>query len=306
MSDSRYRRFYWCSLLMIAAVSVYPIFMGVKVFLLYLAEGMVPVEDYPKYVIPYTPMCIALILVTAVYPLLYRRFRGKALPVASVLGIILFFIGERGFERIPVLEGYEQLPLESWQYALCYATPEVLKSIGEPIYAENNPAFKVHFYLIVMVIVLTVTGLIHGYTQMIKENDTSKRRSLLAQTVCVVLFVGFCILACFTAFFRNGTIYISPLSSVLTGGFFVLFGATAGVYTQTLVWQKVWPPVAAAVLTTTAMYIGELVLMGGELFRFGTGIFFERLGVIPFSLCDMVIILAAGAVTRGIQRWLHS
>lgn len=306
MSDSRYRRFYWCSLLMIAAVSVYPIYMGVKVFLLYLAEGMVPVEDYPKYVIPYTPMCIALILVTAVYPLLYRRFRGKALPVASVLGIILFFIGERGFERIPVLEGYEQLPLESWQYALCYATPEVLKSIGEPIYAENNPAFKVHFYLIVMVIVLTVTGLIHGYTQMIKENDTSKRRSLLAQTVCVVLFVGFCILACFTAFFRNGTIYISPLSSVLTGGFFVLFGATAGVYTQTLVWQKVWPPVAAAVLTTTAMYIGELVLMGGELFRFGTGIFFERLGVIPFSLCDMVIILAAGAVTRGIQRWLHS
>ena len=306
MSDSRYRRFYWCSLLMIAAVSVYPIYMGVKVFLLYLAEGMVPVEDYPKYVIPYTPMCIALILVTAVYPLLYRRFRGKALPVASVLGIILFFIGERGFERIPVLEGYEQLPLESWQYALCYATPEVLKSIGEPIYAENNPAFKVHFYLIDMVIVLTVTGLIHGYTQMIKENDTSKRRSLLAQTVCVVLFVGFCILACFTAFFRNGTIYISPLSSVLTGGFFVLFGATAGVYTQTLVWQKVWPPVAAAVLTTTAMYIGELVLMGGELFRFGTGIFFERLGVIPFSLCDMVIILAAGAVTRGIQRWLHS
>lgn len=235
-----------------------------------------------------------------------------------------------------MIEGYQQMPLESWQYSMCFATPEVLKTIGEPIYAENNPEYKVHFYLIVMVIILTVAGVLHGYTHMFRENDTAKKRPLLAQTICVVLFIGFCILACFTAFFRNGTIYISPLSSVLTGTFFVLFGVTAGVYGATLMYDpevfqcgqaenggqsekkiaarkngctkgqwRVWLPTMIAVLTTTVMYIGELVLMGGELFRFGTGFFFSRLGAIPFSICDLLIILAAGAVTFGIAKWLN-
>jgi len=332
MSEKIYRKFYLCSLLIIVAASIYPIYMGGKVVLLCLENGVIPVKDYPKYIIPYTPMCMALIVVTAVYPLLYRRLCGKALPAASLLGVILFLIGERAFEQIPVLEGYQQVPLESWQLSLCIATPEVLQSIGKPIYAEQNPAFKVHFYLIVMVIILTVTGLLHGYTHMIRENDTAKKRPLLVQTVCVVLFIGFCILACFTAFFRNGTIYISPLSSVLTGSFFVLFGVTAGVYVATLMYApsekvvgdklpeeivagsgrvsgkgkwRVWLPAVIAMFTTTIMYVGELVLMGGELFRFGQGFFFGRLGVIPFSLCDIGIILAAGGVTWGIAKWLN-
>ena len=336
MSEMKYRRFYLGTLLLVIAASAYPIYMGTKVIILYLTIGEILAEDYPKYVIPYTPMCAALILVTAVYPLLYRWLRAKALPAASVLGIGVFIIGERCFERIPVIEGYQQMPLESWQYAMCFATPEVLKTIGEPIYAENNPEYKIHFYLIVMVIILTVAGVLHGYTHMIKENDTAKKCPLLVQTICVVLFIGFCILACFTAFFRNGTIYISPLSSVLTGTFFVLFGVTAGVYGATLMYApevfqcgqaenggqsekkiatrkngctkgqwRVWLPTMIAVLTTTVMYIGELVLMGGELFRFGTGFFFNRLGAIPFSICDLLIILAAGAVTFGIAKWLN-
>lgn len=306
MSEKIYRKFYLCSLLIIVAASIYPIYMGGKVVLLCLENGVIPVKDYPKYIIPYTPMCMALIVVTAVYPLLYRQLCGKALPVASLLGVILFLIGERAFEQIPVLEGYQQVPLESWQLSLCIATPEVLQSIGKPIYAEQNPAFKVHFYLIVMVIILTVTGLLHGYTHMIRENDTAKKRPLLVQTVCVVLFIGFCILACFTAFFRNGTIYISPLSSVLTGSFFVLFGVTAGVYGATLMYApKLWLPAVVAMITTTVMYVGELVLMGGELFRFGQGFFFGRLGAVPFSLCDIAIILIAGGVTWGIAKWLN-
>ncbi|MBQ8813266.1 MAG: hypothetical protein IJZ85_02040 [Lachnospiraceae bacterium] len=347
MLETKYRRFYLCSLLIIIAASIYPIYMGGKIILLYLENGVIPVEDYPKYIIPYTPMCIALIFVTAVYPLLYRWLCGKALLAASVLGTIIFLIGEWSFERIPVLEGYKSVPLESWQLSLCMATPEVLQSIGQPIYAEQNPAFKVHFYLIVIVIILTVTGVLHGYTHMIRENDTAKKRPLLVQTVCVVLFIGFCILACFTAFFRNGTIYISPLSSVLTGMFFVLFGVTFGVYGATLmyapesaqesekvsggnvsveevngdkgaeaIWSgrghaagkgkwRVWLPAGIAMLTTIAMYIGELVLMGGELFRFGKGFFFERVGVVPFSLCDIAIILVAGGVTWGIAKWLR-
>lgn len=320
-----YRRFYVSSLLLVVAASVYPIYMGIKIFLLYLAEGMIPVEQYPKYIIPYTPMCIGLIVVTAVYPLLYRKWKQKALPMGSGLGILIFLAIEWAFEQIPVVEGYKSVPLDAWQLSLCIATPEVLQAIGEPIYAENNPAYKMHFYLIVMVIMLAVIRLIHGYTHMICEKDTAKKRPLLAQAVCVIFFIGFCILACFTAFFRNGTLYISPLSSVLTGGFFVLFGVTAGVYAQTLVWQKeslqetgndtetggvkqwrIWLPVAIAMFTTTTMYVGELVLMGGELFRFGQGFFFEPLGALPFSACDLLIIAAAGAVTFGIGKCYHS
>ena len=327
-----YRRFYVSSLLLVVAASVYPIYMGMKIFLLYLAEGMISVEQYPKYIIPYTPMCIGLIFVTAVYPLLYRKWKQKVLPLASGLGILIFWAIEWAFEQIPVVEGYKTVPLDAWQLSLCIATPEVLQAIGEPIYAENNPAYKVHFYLIVMLIMLAVIRLIHGYTHMIREKDTAQKRSLLAQAVCVTLFIGFCILACFTAFFRNGTIYISPLSSVLTGGFFVLFGVTAGVYGATLMCApaqatfgdemsgksaagkdsatgkgkgRTWLPSVIAMLTTTAMYVGELVLMGGELFRFGKGIFFEPLGVLPFSGCDLLIIAAAGGVTRMIGKWMR-
>ena len=69
MLETKYRRFYLCSLLIIIAASIYPIYMGGKIILLYLENGVIPVEDYPKYIIPYTPMCIALIAVTAVDPL---------------------------------------------------------------------------------------------------------------------------------------------------------------------------------------------------------------------------------------------
>jgi hypothetical protein len=58
-------------------------------------------------------------------------------------------------------------------------------------------------------------------------------------------------------------------------------------------------------LTTAAMYVGELVLMGGELCRFGKGIFFEPLGVLPFSGCDLLIIAAAGGVTWMIGKWMR-
>jgi len=83
-------------------------------------------------------------------PLLIRLCKKYAFPVALLFGIALFLSTEIGFEQIKVLEGYSTqqgystlptLPLDSWQYSLCSATPEVLKSICEPIYSQNNPAY---------------------------------------------------------------------------------------------------------------------------------------------------------------------
>jgi hypothetical protein len=202
------------------------------------------------------------------------------------------------------------LPLESWQYSLCMATPQVLKTIGEPIYAQNNPAYKIHFYLIALVILLAVINVVYGYSKMIKEKVYDKKLPLLVQLISVTIFIGLCILACFTAFYRNGTINISLISSVLMSIFFIVFGVTFGVYFGCLFYGKkkvlsVMIPAIISAVTTIVMYIGELVLMGGVLFKFGEGGIFEPLSMMPFAIIDFVVILLSGIVTYFVMATLY-
>lgn len=299
---NQYKKFYNLSVFIILAVSVYPIYMALITLSSYFRKGYVNSVDYPKYIIPYAPICISLIFVVFLMPAIYRLFKRWCLLASSLLGGFIFFICELGFERIRVVEGNMNLPLESWQFSLCVATPEVLKTIGKPIYAENNPAFKIHFYLISIIIILAVVNVISGFTKMIKEQDFSKKKPLIVQMISTVIFVGLCILACFTAFYRNGTINISPLSATLMSIFFIVFGVTFGAFIGSIFYGKkkfmsVVIPAVASVATTVAMYFGELVLMGGKLFKFGNGFFFDPLGSIPFALVDFAVIIASGAVT---------
>jgi len=291
-------------------LSAYPIYMGITVFWQYFVNGSVAAEDYPRYIIPYTPMSLAIIFSAALLPAVYKFSKRFSLVLGSCIGIGLFLVGELFFEQIKVVEGLTALPLDSWQYSLCVATPEVLRSIGEPIYASNNPAYKVHFYLIAIVIILSVINILHGFLRIHKEGSYQKKKPLIVQTVCIAGFIGLCILACFTAFYRNGTLYISPLSAFLTGLFFVVFGVTFGMYFAGHFYRKgkllsVWVPAIIAVFTTMAMYIGELVLMDGHLFIFGRGIFFEPLGTVPFSLCDILIVLISGIITASLSFLLN-
>ncbi len=304
-----YKNFYLLSLLALVLASVYPLYMGVVTLGSYLQNGSIDVADYPKYIIPYTPISIALIASVALLPLIFKLFKRYTLPIVSVLGIILFFASEFGFEQIKVLEGYVAMPLESWQLSLCMATPEVLRSIGEPIYAANNPAYKLHFYLIAIVIIHAVLNVIYGFSKMIREQDFSKKRPLIAQAVSVALFIALCILACFTAFYRNGTLNISPLSALLMAGFFTVFGITVGIYCGSIFYGKskllarILPALIAS-LTTLIMYFSELELMDGVLFKYGKGFFFETIEVIPFSLADIVIILVSGVITYIVVKHL--
>ena len=290
---NKYTLFYQFTVLISIALSAYPIYMGIKILSAFLKDGYVLSDEYPKYVIPYAPMCVALIVITALFPLIYRALKRGAAFGASILGTGIFLILENLIEGIKVLEGYTEevvmLPIEAWQYSLCIATPEVLQSIGEPIYAEANNAFKIHFYLIAIVIIIVFSALLYGYTKLFKGEGTTGRTRLYVTTLCFSLFIGLCVLACFTAFFRNGTIYISPLSSFLTGLFFVVFGVTFGVCLS----KRPLLASLIAFLTTAAMYAGELLLMGGELFRFGMGRFFRPIPIkgIPFSMCDILIML---------------
>lgn len=47
-------------------------------------------------------------------------------------------------------------------------------------------------------------------------------------------------------------------------------------------------------MTTIVMYIGELVLTGGKLFKFGNGFLFEPIVKMPFALIDLLVIFVSG------------
>lgn len=303
--DKSYWRCYFITLLCVLAVSVYPIYMGARVIATTAQLGYIPVEEYPKYIIPYAPLFLALVLVALLMPLLFRLFERYTLPVASLFGSAIFLGAELGLEGIRVLEGYATMPLESWQYSLCIATPEVLQSIGEPIYAENNPAYKVHYYLIALVLLLCAIASIYGFSKMVREGDTSRKKPLIVGLAALLVFAALCVLACLTAFYRNGTLAISPVSASLMAAFFISFGVSAGTYTGTLCYGKTrflsrYLPAIISTLITLVMYLGELILMGGVLFQLGRGWpFVPVLG--PFAIADVLIVLVSGGITYGIM-----
>lgn len=310
--EKQYFRFYILSILVILLGAAYPVYMGAVTLAAWFKQGHIASADYPKYIIPYAPISIALIIVVILMPVIYRLFKKHTLLASSILGTAVFVLTELGFEKIPVIENYTsiKLPLESWQYSLCVATPEVLRSIGKPVYAENNPAFKLHFYFIALIIILAVINVVWGFTKMIREQDFAKKRPLIAQLVCVTVFLGLCILACFTAFYRNGTLTIPSLSAVLMSIFFVVFGVTSGTYLGSILYGRkkllsgVVPSLAASA-TTIMMYVGELILMDGKLFIFGKGALFRPLGGTSFALTDFIIILLSGVITYFLMKLLN-
>jgi len=149
---------------------------------------------------------------------------------------------------------------------------------------------------------LTTIGLIYGFTRMFGIGNYEKRRPLIAQLISVVVFVSLCILACFTAFYRTGEINIAPISAFLMSVFFIVYGITFGVYFGCMLFRKhkflsIILPSLIAVATTVAMYVGELVLMDGKLYIFGTGFLFTPISEIPFSPWDFTVMLLSGVLT---------
>ena len=60
-----------------AAMAAYPVAMGVRVTVEMLRNGAVLMENYPKYVIPYPPITVALLLGVLLMPG-FQRFSKKA------------------------------------------------------------------------------------------------------------------------------------------------------------------------------------------------------------------------------------
>ena len=308
MENKRFKSFYAIVLTIILAASVYPIYMGAKVVADMVMTGSVIKEEYPKYIIPYTPISIAVLLGVLLLPLLVKKCKKHAFLCVAIVSILVFLGTEILFERMMVVKnGEEKVVLQDWQMFMC-AAPALKPGKGaiskEPLdilTGNYNPGFKMHFYLISVILILGILNSIYGFAKSFLSDDKKRRKALILQSVAVIEFLGLCILACFTAFFRTGEIRVPTISTVLMSIFFVVFGLTAGIFLGSFLLGKkkiisVGAPAVLAAVTTFLMYIGEAVLLNGRLYQLGTGFLFDRLGGLIFSLYDLLLIVLSAVI----------
>lgn len=303
-------RIYWLAVLLgTLAVSAYPIYMGFKVIRSMAMYGFVPQRNYPKYIIPYTPVAIAVIAAVCLMPVLFKKLKKYQLLTASGIALVVFFVAELLFEQKVIVNGVLSAKLERWQMFMCYVSPETYQTRNwravDILIGEYSPTFKIHFYMISVVLILTILNCLYGFGQMVFTGNRKKQKELIVQSVGSVLFLGLCIFACFTAFFRDGELLVSTLSAVLMGVFFSLLGVTVGTYVGSFLLGKkkgisVGIPAAVGAATTLAMYIGEMCLLSGNLYLLGTGFWFTGILGIVLAPVDILIILSAGVVSGGI------
>ncbi len=306
MKNKQIKKYYFGMLAGVAIAVSYPIYMGISVLVHMLRDGAIPIEAYPKYVIPYTPIALALIVGALLLPLFQKLTEKKALLPGAAVSVAVFFLTEHFMETRILVQTQEFVPLESWQMSLCYVPPEMYETrtweAVDVLLGGYSPAFKLHFYLISVIIILSLLNCIYGYAKMIRTGDKSRQKALIIQTVTSLSFLGMCIWACFTAFYRTGEITVSAVSAVLMTVFFVLLGVTTGVFLASFTLKKrrflsVTLPAILAAATTLAMYIGEMILLSGNLYRFGSGVFFNGMGKLVLAPVDLCVIIASGGIT---------
>ena len=310
MQNKRWNRYYLLVCLGVLFVSCYPLSMGVRVIADMITDRMVLKENYPKYIIPYTPICVALLTGVLILPLCMKLCKRFSLLGGSAVSVGVFFALEMFFENQVVVTSSEiTVSLEDWQMDMCVVRPEgwvesvkIVESPVDILTGNYDPAFKLHFYIISVVLLLSMLNCIYGFAQIIKTGEKTRLKALILQAVASLAFLGLCILACFTAFWRDGTIQVSPLSAKLMILFFALFGITVGIYAGSFLLGRrklvsVGIPAIAASVMTTLMYVGEMILLHGQLYRFGTGIFFAGISGIVLAPVDLLVIVLSGCVT---------
>ena len=314
MNEKGFRRYCLITLCGTLLAAAYPLWMGVSVVSDMLRHGTVYAEDYPKYIIPYTPLALAVIVGVGLMSLILRRVCRHALLLASAVASAVFFGAELLLESLVTVTRTVTgsfSTLESWQMYMCYVSPEMSSDRTwtevNVLMGEYSPAFKLHFYMISLVLILSLLNCLYGFGKMVLNGDRRRLKPLILQSVASVSFLGMCIWACFTAFYRTGELKVSLLSAVLMCVFFILFGLTVGIYviSFTLGQKKlvsVTLPTLAASATALVMYVAEACLLNGNLYRFGTGLLFDGLGALVIAPVDILVVLVAGALTALIAR----
>ncbi len=320
MKNNQFSRYYLLCCIGVLIASYYPLSMGIRVISDMIADGTVMKENYPKYIIPYTPISVAIIVGTVLMPLCIRLFKRFALAGGAAVAMVIFFAAELLFEqRVVVTTAHTITRLEDWQMYMCYVPPEgwgetvttyKTQTAVDILMGEYNPAFKLHFYVISAVLIVTVLNCLYGFGQLVKTGEKKRLRSLILQSVFSFVFLGLCILACFTAFWRDGSIQVSALSAALMAVFFILLGVTSGVFVGSFLlgrcrFVSIWIPSIVAGAMTLLMYIGEMILLNGHLYSFGKGSVFNSIPGIILAPVDVLIIIASGGITALIFSLLN-
>lgn len=315
MKKNLFNRYYLFACIGVLIASYYPLLMGCSVISDMIVNGSVLKENYPKYIIPYTPICIAVIVGVFLMPLCIKLFKRFALAGGAFVAIGLFFVIELLFEQKVVVSTAETVTkLEDWQMFMCYVpfdrlnekvTTYKTQTAVDILMGDYNPAFKLHFYIISVVLIITILNCLYGFEQIIMNDEKKRYKSLIIQSTCSLLFLGLCILACFTAFWRDGSIRVSPLSATLMAVFFVLLGITVGVFVGSFLLGRakcvsVLIPAIVAAVMTLLMYVGEMILLNGHLYKFGIGNIFNSIPGIVLAPIDLLIIMASGGITASI------
>lgn len=315
MKNRTFVRYWLFSLIGVFAASFYPLYMGISVVSDMIRYGTVYANNYPKYIIPYTPIAIAMIIGVALIPLFEKVFRKYAFLAGSAVSAGVFFSAEMILENSVTVTTEHTLnsafaTLEDWQMYMCYTSPRQFEDRTwtevNVLMGEYSPAFKLHFYLISIMILLSFMNCFYGFARMIQSKDKSRQRSLIIQSATALSFLGMCIWACFTAFYRDGHILVSTVSAALMIVFFTLLGVTAGVFASSFLQRhkaglSIALPSCIASLITLLMYIGEMVLLSGHLYRFGNSFLFRGLPGIVLAPVDIAVILLSGGITALIS-----
>ena len=165
MKDRRFYLYWMFAIVLLAFLSAYPIYMGIRVVGDMLKAGTVMAENYPKYVIPYTPISVAVLLTVILMPLFLKRLCRYATATASVLAVSVFFVAELMLEKWVVVR--ETVSLESWQMYMCYVSPETMKTREwtpiDVLIGEYSPSFKLHFYFISLILIVAFVSVFYGF-----------------------------------------------------------------------------------------------------------------------------------------------
>lgn len=309
MKNKSFTAYYLLTCAGVLLASSYPLSMGIRVVTDMIKDGTVMKENYPKYIIPYTPICLAIILAAVLMPVLMKLFQRFALLVSAALTTGVFFAFELVLEYKVVVTTAETVSnLKDWQMFMCYIPPESFtttyktQTAVDILIGNYNPAFKMHFYMISVVLILSILNCLYGFGRVVRDGERKRLKALVLQAGCSLSFLGLCILACFTAFWRDGSLQVSLLSATLMTVFFILLGVTVGVFAGLFLlggsrFVSVWIPAIVSGVMTFLMYIGEMILLNGHLYCMGTGILFDSLPGIVFAPIDLLVIPAAACIT---------
>ena len=166
-----FKKFYLFSLIGVLIASFYPLFMGVKVIADMVQSGTVMAENYPKYIIPYTPISLAVIFAILLLPVLLKYAHKYALTVASDISLVVFFVSELLLESKVLITSTVTTTLENWQMFMCYVPPENLETrtwrAVDVLIGDYSPSFKIHFYIISLVLIFAILNCFYGFARII-------------------------------------------------------------------------------------------------------------------------------------------